>query len=403
MNALMQRLRKARVALLLRQPFFGTIAASLELVIEPTEAGASTDGQSIRVDPDWLGSVSDAELLAVVSELTLHVVLRHHLRRGAREERRWNRAADQAAFHAMQAALMPLRTRVTALPEFRGLAAEAIYQRLPATPSSSSATSRGNAPTQRKSRSAGNGSNTAKAKAAGMQSSGFADAADPLVPDVGQVCDLPKGVDRAAAEQKIKHLVQRAAKTAKRVGTLPGEVECLIRELERPRLQWREHLAHWLQERSRDDYSWRLPNRRFLASGLYMPALDVPAMGGLVFAIDTSGSIDQSTLDEAADEATALVDQLSPSQIHVLHADCKVQSAQAFDRGDELRFRALGGGGTDFRPVFEWTEQHGEPIAGLVYFTDGLGRFPDHPPDCPVFWVIKGAVVPPFGEHVRVD
>ena len=140
MNLLEQKLRKSRIALLLRQPFFGTIASALSIDISANPTQASTDGERLWLDPQWLDAVDPRELNAVVGELTLHVVLKHHLRRGCRDPKRWNVAADQAVFHAMRAALMPLRHGAYVVPEAHGLSAEVIYERLTKASASPQAT-----------------------------------------------------------------------------------------------------------------------------------------------------------------------------------------------------------------------------------------------------------------------
>ena len=62
-----------------------------------------------------------------------------------------------------------------------------------------------------------------------------------------------------------------------------------------------------------------------------------------------------------------------------------------------------GGGGTDFRPVFEAIEKSGIIPDVLVYFTDGYGTFPDKEPSYPVIWAsITPGYAYPFGEVVDV-
>ena len=58
------------------------------------------------------------------------------------------------------------------------------------------------------------------------------------------------------------------------------------------------------------------------------------------------------------------------------------QEMEAFLRD----FTLLGGGGTDFRPAFSYVNdllEQGElkELAGLLYFTDGKGRYPAKRPD----------------------
>ena len=57
-----------------------------------------------------------------------------------------------------------------------------------------------------------------------------------------------------------------------------------------------------------------------------------------------------------------------------------------------------GGGGTSFRPVFEWVEKQGLRPEALVYFTDAEGEFPERAPHYPVIWLVKGREPVPWGE-----
>ena len=62
-----------------------------------------------------------------------------------------------------------------------------------------------------------------------------------------------------------------------------------------------------------------------------------------------------------------------------------------------------GGGGTDFRPVFDHIEKNEVAPDVLVFFTDTWGEFPAEPPPYPVLWIVDvpGAHVP-WGEMIHV-
>ena len=60
-----------------------------------------------------------------------------------------------------------------------------------------------------------------------------------------------------------------------------------------------------------------------------------------------------------------------------------------------------GGGGTDFRPVFEEIKKRGVQPQFLVYLTDGYGTYPDIAPDYPVLWLSTGSK-PPWGQYVAI-
>ena len=62
-----------------------------------------------------------------------------------------------------------------------------------------------------------------------------------------------------------------------------------------------------------------------------------------------------------------------------------------------------GGGGTDFRPVFEWLDTQGQRPELLVYFTDAQGQFPQSEPNFPVIWLVKGKDPVPWGQRVQLN
>src|SRR5476651_1540989 len=90
-----RKLTRARTQLLLNQPFFGTLCLRLKLAPGdlPTMA---TDGRRIVYDPAFVDALKPAELEAVLAHEVLHCALGHHCRRGERDPRLWNEAADLA-------------------------------------------------------------------------------------------------------------------------------------------------------------------------------------------------------------------------------------------------------------------------------------------------------------------
>lgn len=114
-----------------------------------------------------------------------------------------------------------------------------------------------------------------------------------------------------------------------------------------------------------------------------------------VIAIDTSGSVQgeivQSFLQRTCNVLRQSGSFTSQVEIHIIQCDAAVQSVEkltSLDQLDELipRLKLRGFGGTDFRPVFEYVDQLLEEkkltdLNGLLYFTDGVGTYPEKAPD----------------------
>jgi len=208
-------------------------------------------------------------------------------------------------------------------------------------------------------------------------------------------------------EEEWSQAAQQAAQIAKGRGRLPGGTQQLVENVTITRVDWLSVMHRWAQEVSRSDYTWSRPNPRYLAQGLYLPALHSVEMGPIVVAVDTSGSIDSVLRATFASGVQEVAEQVRPRRVHVVYADMAVQKVDVFERDDVIEIGPQGGGGTSFRPVFEdFLPALDEQPAGLIYLTDLDGVFPQEDPGIPVLWATpkryeQKAV--PFGEVVAVD
>ena len=73
-----KKIKKARLALLMQQPFFGTLIMMLDMV-DATDQGwcstAAVDGRKIYYNRDFFNSMSGDEIKFVLCHEILHVVL----------------------------------------------------------------------------------------------------------------------------------------------------------------------------------------------------------------------------------------------------------------------------------------------------------------------------------------
>ena len=123
---------------------------------------------------------------------------------------------------------------------------------------------------------------------------------------------------------------------------------------------------------------------------------EVKKISEIAVVIDTSMSCQQGLVKRFLEETyTVLADSenyFRKFNVHIIQSDEKVQSDVSIENAQELAeymndFEILGGGGTDFRPAFEYIEnlmENGtyEDLKGIIYFTDGYGTFPVEPAKC---------------------
>ncbi len=203
-------------------------------------------------------------------------------------------------------------------------------------------------------------------------------------------------------EEGWQQAVQQAAVLAQ--GTLPGSLARIVEQQREPRVDWKAVLRRFVQQAAKADYSWTRPNRRYVAGGLYLPALRNEEVGVLAVAVDTSGSVDAVLLAQFESEIQAIAEDVRPREIRVLYADARVCGTDTFQQGEPVKLKPKGGGGTDFRPVFREIGDWDEPPVCVVYLTDMRGTFPSEPPEVPTLWVTGGrARSAPFGEVVSAE
>jgi predicted metal-dependent peptidase len=363
MNPLLKRLQQARTTLLLDQPFFGVLALRLTLRQDDTCDTAYTDGNVIAFSSKFADTLSQDELVAVLAHEVMHCACGHPWRRDARDPQRWNVAADYAINALLRDAHFKLPDSALLDPQYDGKYSEWIYDRLPPNPPHNS--DNGNDPS-------------------GM----------------GEVRDAPATSD--ATEADWQQATKQAAEVAKAQGKLPGALKRELDKLTDSRVDWRSLLRRYVQDIARSDYSWSRPNTRYLVSGLFLPALHSIECGRIAVAIDTSGSIDQVLLAQFAAEVQAIAHELQPARVDVIYCDTEVNRVDSFERSEPVTIAATGGGGTDFRPVFDRIDQDGDVPAVLIYLTDLYGTFPDSAPEYPVIWAVSNsnATEVPFGEYV---
>jgi predicted metal-dependent peptidase len=388
---------------LFQVPFFAPGVAKLPVVWDPSIPTACTAGDNIRFNPEFFDKCKDQELVTVLCHEVAHCLLGHIWRApGGADWDVWNQATD----HAVNNMLKEFAEQVTAKrladpfpfpdegsiccnPAFRGNSEEQIYNMLATQKPPQNAPGR-----SKGSKGSGKGSAAAPGPTGGAANPGFGQIApgnqDPTV----------QKKDKASWE----HTLIQSVQAAKGRGELPGCMERFVDELLNPSIPWWELVRQWLREKVDDDWNWMKPNPYFDESPFILPSLDSERMGPIVFATDTSGSIDHVMLQHFQSEKQNCLDDLKPAYLLDICCDSKIQQVKEYRAGETISTKAPGGGGTDFRPVFDEIESRGITPKCVVYLTDLDGAFPKADPGYPVLWVAYGGgEAAPFGEVVQAS
>ncbi len=399
--------------LLRKQPFFGSLVLGLPLRADPTRKTLASDGQEIRYSPGWVAE-TDAHLIeTAMARVVMACALKHHTRRGERDPERWQQAS-QLVTHAL------LRDAGFTLPPdaeaWEDVSVEQAYDRLP-EPGDGDPGNDGS-PAQ----SGANGDESGEPSDPADQGedgpSGAPPSHDPS--GTGEVMDADArgdsdsgsgeaSVDTAAEEQAWDEAMHQALSIARAEGKAPGGVEETVRNAHASALDWRTLLRRYMTDAARRDYSWSVPNRRFIDSGLYLPSIRSEAIDTIAVIIDTSGSLPAQTLAWFWAELREIAAEIRPERVFVLQVDAALRDAAEYsadDLPDEITLK--GRGGTDFRPGFEWLDEQGIQPAVCLYFTDlECSSYPEAEPVFPVIWVdhsesSSDANAPPWGDRIVV-
>jgi len=177
--------------------------------------------------------------------------------------------------------------------------------------------------------------------------------------------------------------VYSASQTAK--GDMPAGVARELFKLEHSEIAWNQILKQRLRKLS-VKHTWKKPSKRYLP--FYFPGRAKNEGIKIVAAIDTSGSMSQEDISKAVSELYGLMRTFQFLELWITDCDAEVYNAKKVRQTDLASLLLKGGGGTDFRPVFNWIKkEHRDDIDSLCFFTDLYGDFPSKKPPYETFWI----------------
>lgn len=397
------KLSAARTRLILDTPFLGALVLRLPLQAAdpnwcPTTA---TDARAFYYNPDYIRDLSPSETQFVLAHEALHCALSHFARRGHRLIHRWDIACDFAINPLLVEEGLCPPPNALLLEGLRDMTAEEIYPLLDdkdderetqdrhiydQEPKSGRQSHQASRPKTEQSDEAGG----SQAKKTPTQQQGPAQEPEPL-----------DEMEKARLDQQWRQRLAGAAQQARQAGKLGPAMARLVEHALKPQLPWRVLLASHLNSRARDDFSYQRPSRREGAA--ILPSARSSQLE-LVVALDTSGSLQNEEIGHFLAEVQALKGQLR-ARVQLLACDNKITEHWVYEPWEEFRAppKVKGGGGTDFRPVFDFLHRQSPAPELLLYFTDACGHFPAHPPPWSVLWLVKGKEKTPWGQRIQLN
>ncbi len=365
---------KAKVVLLRRFPFFGHLALSAPVRESTLVSTAGVSGTTIYINPNLFNDASIQDQVFLLAHELLHLALQHQPRKGWREKVKWNLACDivvndiieSQGMHVMQYAV----TKHTMFGDTQSsltdvginmeeLNAETIYSMISGFENMN-----------------------------GQLEESFTaqDLVDEMEGESGEKINWDFQIKAAAKHARLSY------------GDMPGWIERKI-GITKPKLDWISILSYFVGSVNNQERSYRRLSKRHLWRDAIIPR-NSNYDAFLAIVIDASGSITPKTLNMFINEINNTSLTINVPFRVIVH-DTAITLDTIMQPGS-CNIRSIkGGGGTDFIPVINSLKEN--PPDGVVWLTDGYGRYPEEP-QFPILWILtKRHYEPPYGWSVVLD
>ncbi len=420
------KIMRAKAKLILDFPFFGTLCAGMFFVEDKSCQGVWTDGKKAGYNPFYIESSRFDEVVGMTAHIVLHRALGHHRRVSSRDFMLWNTACDYSINWILADSGFTLPEGHLLREDLKGLSAEEIYLVLLAEKDENKGESKEKKNKNKEIASVDSELNSSSSesepeegldqeiKSSRDNPDDENDGADGTqkenkkskLPQLSGEVREPE-IDSSPDSNEIKPdiLLHQAFNSALNEGKIPGSLKRAVENYINPVLDWKELLSRFIEKSGKSDYTWTSPNKRLVSMGIYLPGIKSEKAENIVIAIDTSGSISEEEIKIFNSELKAALSSFD-GRITLLGCDTEVNLAMeisSWEIPEKIQF--TGGGGTDFRPPFEWAEKNLSFVRCLFYLTDlNSSRYPEEP-YYPVLWITTNRHYmkkPPFGEIINI-
>lgn len=345
-----EKLITARVGLLINNAFFGNLVTRMKLInADETIDTLATDGRNFYYNSRFVNALTPGEIQFGFGHEILHVIYDHFGRRENRDPKLANVAAD----YCVNADLRKhqIGRFITTVPclydaKYEGWSFEQVYDDLLENQNGLDVDSL-----------------LEKLLDEHLEISKESKDGKPTID--------PEEVD--AIKNEMAEAMVSAYQTCTDHGSIPAGIKRVIKNITEPKMDWRQLLRTHLQSSIKSDYSWTRLSRKGWHMDAVLPGTTGNEAISIAIAIDTSGSISDVMLKDFLAEITGITESFPEFTITVFTFDTQVYNPQIFtnDTIDELlEYQINGGGGTDFRVIFNYLKSEDIVPDRLVIFTD---------------------------------
>lgn len=373
-SELEETLRSITTYFTVMHPFWGTIIANLEVIVdEESEIYAATDCHSKIVFGNKAFGLSKEAIKFIYLHEILHVSFHHSQRKKPTYDHHlWNVACDYAVNSILVDEMnypIPKELDPCYNKKFKKMSAEEIYYKLI--------------------------ENQAE------------DKFNPIFADL-----LPSSNPREEID-KVKSILVQAdivnSKFPKAKGDIPNSLIEHIKKIKEPKVPFERLLAKYVSQLTsgKEEFSYNpIHKRKFIEYEIISPTVSKALEPKIYLVIDTSGSISKEELSIFAGAMKKL--STISSELTVITHDVSVQQVIRSSQVDKFlqKIEFKGRGGTShieaFKHIEELSKREGYPDV-VICLTDGYTDFPEKP-KYPVIWVLtKQHDPPPWGIKVVIE
>lgn len=190
--------------------------------------------------------------------------------------------------------------------------------------------------------------------------------------------------EQSIIRNQIEYKMNEAAEEVRKSqGTIPGNIAELLRLREKvaPKFDWKKYIRQWVGMSK--DIAVR--TTRFKPNPYFSnrPSSKITYKQNILVAIDTSGSVSDSELQEFMSEIMNL--HKFGHAIWIMCVD--TQLYEPYKYNGSYDFQINGRGGTLFTPTLEYFNQSRD-YSCMIYFTDGEAKCPPNS-NKPMLWVVS--------------
>lgn len=380
MSNVHDKLISSRLALLIKEPFFGNISTRMKYIDAsdwcPT---AATDGINFYYNEEFFNKLEVPEVEFIICHEILHCIFDHigRFKNTGKIHKIVNVAQDYAVNQILvDEGIGKIPNNAYQNNIFKGMFWEEIYDII-------------------------------------LNKCEFIDVGELIdvhLDDSGSGDKSKEGINISTdqLEKNQKEMIKNMIESYQASSKIPQIVQKIINNYLFPKMNWKQILQNNVQALIKNDYSFNKINRKSMCSGIILPGLTNDESIDICVAIDSSGSITNEQASQFLSEIKSITEQYSEFIIHVWSFDTDVHNHTIITPNDiDLldSYQVMGGGGTEFECNFEYLKNHSIVPKLLIVFTDGYPNASWGDADyCETIFAIQGnsSIIAPFGLTLHI-